>query len=129
MQFTLKYLIVLCVVFFFGVLSFIQIVVYSRIRYNMLKNPIFIFTPFYLALFIALRIGAYNQFDPSYVLNSSKIIGSSYLDIIGYFPEILVVIELLLCLLIDQIFYKLLFDRLHKFVVDQSHTDELKVYD
>lgn len=116
-------------VFFFGILSFTQVVVYSRIQYNMLKNPIFVFSPFYLALFIALRIGAYNQFDPSYVLNSSKIIGSSYLNIVGYFPETLVLIELLLCLLIDQVFYKLIFEKLHKFVVDQSHTDELRVYE
>lgn len=58
----------------------------------MLKNPIFIFVPFYAALLIALRVGAYNQFDPSWALNSKQIIGSSYMDIVGYFPEILILI-------------------------------------
>ena len=58
----------------------------------MLKNPIFVFVPFYVALMVALRVGAYNQFDPSWAYNSQKIIGSSYMNIVGYFPEILIII-------------------------------------
>lgn len=116
-------------VFGFGVLAFVHVMLYSRIKYNLLKNPIFIYTPFYLALFIALRIGAYSDFNPSFISNSSKIIGNSYLNIIGYFPEILVIVEVLLCMGIDQFYYKFMFGRLEKFVLEQSHTEELKVYE
>ena len=60
--------------------------VYRKIKYNLLKNPIFVFTPFYIALFTALRLGAYAEFDPSFIYNSQQIIGSTYLDVVGYFP-------------------------------------------
>lgn len=103
--------------------------VYRKIKYNLLKNPIFVFTPCYVALFIALRLGAYAEFDPSFIYNSQQIIGSTYLDVVGYFPELLIILEILICLGIDQLFYKFVFDKLHKFVVEQSHTDELKVYE
>ena len=113
----------MCVTFFFGVLSFIQIVRYQRFKYNMLLNPIFIFTPFYLALFIIMRVGAMDQFDPSFSKNQQGLIGKSYLDVVGYFPEILILIEIGLCMLIDQIFYKCMDSSIRKFVVEQHHPE------
>lgn len=101
---------------------------YNRFKYNLLKNPIFVYTVFYLALFIALRIGVYTEFNPSYINNSSKIIGNSYLNIVGYFPEMLIIVEILVCMGIDQLFYKVLFSRLERFVVEQEHSSDMKVY-
>ena len=47
--------------------------------------------------------------------------------VIGYFPELLFLVEIPLCMLIDQIFYRFIDDRLHKFVVEQSHSEDLKL--
>ena len=110
-----------------AVLSFAQIYNYEKIRYNLLKNPIFVFTPCYFVLFIMLRLGAYTPFVPSFMSNEQGIIGSSYMAVIGYFPELLFLVEIPLCMLIDQIFYRFIDDRLHKFVVEQSHSEDLKL--
>lgn len=51
-----------------GLLSFLQIhKAYAKIPYNSLLNPIFIFTPTYIALFVMMRIGAFNNFVPRYL--------------------------------------------------------------
>lgn len=48
-----------------GIMSFIQIhAIYEKIPYNSLCNPIFIYTPIYIALFVMTRIGAYDPFVP-----------------------------------------------------------------
>lgn len=55
------------VIFGFGILSFLQItVLFSKINYDQLCNPIFILCPFYLGFLIALRIGAFDKFQPRY---------------------------------------------------------------
>lgn len=125
--FSLNYLFIICICFFCGVMVFTQVVHYDRIKYNLIVNPIFIYTAPYLILFIMMRIGGFAPFEPSFANNSKGIIGSSYMATIGYFPELLLLIEIPLCLLIDHIFYKHLNDRLHKFVLEQSHTEELKM--
>jgi hypothetical protein len=51
--------------FFMGILSFIQVYsVYEKITYNSLLNPIFIYTPIYVGLFVMMRVGAFNTFVP-----------------------------------------------------------------
>lgn len=84
-NFGISYLIIICVCFFFGVLSFIQLVHYRKFKYSMLLNPILIFILPYAILFIMMRVGAYAKFVPSYA-NNPNIIGTSYMNIIGYFP-------------------------------------------
>ena len=121
--FGIKYLIIICVCFFFMLLSFIQINIYHRIRYSMLVNPILIFTPLYLVMFIMMRIGVYTYFVPSFLSNDSGIIGSSYMNIVGYIPEILIIVEILICLFIDFIFYNYLDDKIQKFTLEQSHQE------
>ena len=69
LKFITDYLIVICVCFLFFVLSLIHLKFHHKIRYNRLINPIFIYTPFYLTLFIMIRIGAFPPFVPSYVSN------------------------------------------------------------
>ena len=49
------------------------------------------------------------------------------MDVIGYFPELLLLVEIPLCLLIDHLFYSKINDRLHNFVLEQSHTTDLKL--
>jgi hypothetical protein len=52
-------------IFGFGILSFTQIYqLYEKINYDQLCNPIFIFTPLYLVLFFATRIGIFSPFSP-----------------------------------------------------------------
>lgn len=74
-------------VFLFGLLSFLQVtVLFNKISYDQLCNPIIIFAPVYLVLFFALRIGVYKNFDPSWINNNNRIIGDGYMNTIGYFP-------------------------------------------
>ena len=69
-QFTANYFIVIIVVFLFALLSYLQITVFlNKINYDQLCNPIFIFIPFYLCLLIALRVGAFDKFQPSWAHN------------------------------------------------------------
>lgn len=68
-KFTTDYLIIICVCFFMGVLSFAQIVNYEKIKYNLLLNPIFVYTAPYLILFIMMRIGGFAPFVPSFASN------------------------------------------------------------
>lgn len=126
-QFSLQYLIIVAIAWLFGLLSFIHILRYEKFKYGMLCNPIFIFTPFYLALFIIMRIGALESFEPSFLRNSSGIIGSSYMDIVGYFPELLIILELGLCLLIDMIFFRCVNKSIDEFVKIRTHSSELKL--
>ncbi len=111
-----------------GILSFLQINnFYSKISYNSLLNPIFIYTPIYGALFIMMRVGAYGSFAPSFLSNSSGIIGSNYINLIGYFPELLYLIEFLLELLVDLVFYKVVDQKIESYVLAaDSVSDEVK---
>ena len=53
--------------FLMGILSFLQTnKFYAKIPYNSLLNPIFIYTPIYIILFVMMRIGAYSNFTPRY---------------------------------------------------------------
>lgn len=53
--------------FVIAFLSFLQSnVIYEKITYGILFNPIFIYTPLYLGLFVAMRIGAFDSFSPRY---------------------------------------------------------------
>ena len=74
-----------------------------------------------------MRIGAMDQFDPSFTKNSQGLIGSNYLNIIGYFPEIMILIEVGLCMLIDQIFYKCMDSSIKRYVMEQNHSEEMKL--
>jgi hypothetical protein len=82
------------VVFVLGILSWLQVIkYYEKINYNSLVNPIFIFTPCYLILFIMMRIGAYSSFTPRYSSpvpsfknNTNGIIGSTFVNFVGYIP-------------------------------------------
>ena len=114
----------------FFILSFIQMVgVYAKIPYDKLINPIFIFTPFYIALFILTRLGALTEIKPSFVNNQDGIIGATWMDVVGYFPELLILIEILLCLLIDWIFVRFVDKRIEKFIVDYSFSEEFQQLD
>lgn len=87
LQFSYNYLIIIVATFFFGILSFLHLIkAYSKINYNSLCNPVCIYTPFYVSLFLMMRVGIYINFVPSIINNSEKIIGSSYINFIGYFP-------------------------------------------
>jgi hypothetical protein len=66
-QFSLNYLVIIVAAFFMGILSFLQIHnAYAKISYNSLLNPIFIYTPCYVALFVMMRVGAFANFVPRY---------------------------------------------------------------
>ena len=106
-------------VFLFGLLSFLQIgVFFNKINYDQLINPILIFGPFYGVLLIALRVGIFDKFQPSWIHDSNKIIGDGYMNVIGYFPEILIVIEILISMLIDLIFEKYMDKRIEHLLLD-----------
>ena len=61
------YLLIIVFTFLMGFLSFLQVHdFYGKITYNSLINPIFIFTPFYIGLFVMMRIGAYTYFVRRY---------------------------------------------------------------
>lgn len=63
------YLLIIVFTFFMGFLSFLQIHdFYGKINYNSLINPIFIYTPFYIGLFVMMRIGAYTYFVPRFLI-------------------------------------------------------------
>jgi hypothetical protein len=54
-------------IFGIGILSFMQIYkLYEKINYDQLCNPIFIFTPLYIGLFFATRLGIFFPFNPRY---------------------------------------------------------------
>lgn len=104
----------------FGIVSFAQIVNYKKMSYSWLKNPIVAFSVFYLIFLVVFRIGAYREYEPSWI-SPNNIIGSSYMNVIGYFPEILLVLEFGLCYGFDHLFYDKMMDRLGEFVRDQTN--------
>jgi hypothetical protein len=52
-------------------------------------------------------------------------IGSSYMNLIGYFPELLWLGEILLELIVDAIFYRCVDKKIETFVLSQV-SDEVK---
>ena len=86
-NFQTQFLPPLMFIYLFMIFSFAQTAIfYEKITYDKLRNPIFVFTVFYIALFILVRLGALSYYDPSFINNSNGIIASSYMDFIGYFP-------------------------------------------
>lgn len=63
----LEYFIIIIFTFSMFILVYLQVCkFYGKIPYNSLLNPIFVYSPIYLALFILMRIGAYSNFTPRY---------------------------------------------------------------
>jgi len=55
--------------------------------------------------------------------NLNGAIGSNYVNIVGYFPELLWAAEILIELLIDLIFYKCADETIERFVLNQTAED------
>lgn len=119
--------------FLIFILSILQVCrFYEAIPYNSLLNPIFIYSPIYITLFVMMRIGAYSSFSPryywfrfSFTNDPSKAIGRNYINFVGYFPEIFWIVEIFLEVLIDVIFYKCADKKIEAFVLSQV-SDEIK---
>lgn len=70
-----------------------------------------------------VRIGAYTAFSPSLMDNSQGIIGSSWMNFIGYFPEFLWIAEIILEVMVDVIFYRCANQKIESFVLSQVSDD------
>jgi hypothetical protein len=62
----------------------------------------------------------------SFTSNAQGVIGSSYSNLIGYFPELLYLAELGIELLVNTIFYKCVDQRLETYIMAESIVDEIK---
>jgi hypothetical protein len=51
--------------FLLGIISLLEVLLYHKIPYSKIVNPILLLLPFYLALTIMARIGVYTPIIPS----------------------------------------------------------------
>jgi len=99
--------------FVLGVLSFLEVQLYQRIKYTKIVNPLVFLLPFYLALTIMARVGVYTPVTPSALNDTNNTIRGyfstgNYVGILGIIPELLLIGELLLSYIIDLIFFRCL---------------------
>lgn len=110
------------------ILAFVQIMLHDKIKYSKLVNPIVLIAPFLLALTLMMRVGIYTPFTPSWTSYSiwiNQIRKANYITVFGMFPELLLLIELVLSLLIDWIFWRCL-DRNVKTMINDESMSEIR---
>ena len=84
----------------------------KSVKYNKIVNPIIFFAPLLLAQWIIIRIGVLdNYFTPNALQDDDSIIlnyfssAANYIGVLGIIPELLLIGELLLGLIIDWIYW------------------------
>lgn len=103
----------------------------SQIKYNKLLNPILIFGSLLVTQWIIIRIGVITDYFYPNALQDTNgtILGFitkiEYINILGIIPEILLILELLLCSLIDLIYWSCL-DKRRRLLINETSAASLQ---
>lgn len=104
------------------VIFLIMLVLTKKIKYNKLLNPIVIFGPLLIVLWVICRIGVVTgYFFPSALQDQNGIIlkyftSGDYIGILGTVPELMWAGELLIALIVDFVFWGLI-DKKRKMLI------------
>ena len=94
----------------------------DKVRYTRLFNPVLLFLPLLLGYFMLVRVGVITTYFYPSIMKDITVLGSfftsiSYINILGIIPEILFLIEFLLEMLVDWIFW-LTFDKKRRMLIN-----------
>lgn len=105
--------------FVLGILSLLELLLHDKIKYSKLVNPLVILLPFYLALTIIARVGVYTPMEPSWAKNA-KISFTSVAGAVGFLPELMLLLELIVSALVDVLFWRCVERRMGRWVGEEG---------